>query len=106
MSQFEYVHVDIHNVIHRPSVFNWYRYQEIFDQCTNLKGIELTTSSKSIEEILPTLSESHQKIWKERIEYFQSKNIRLVKKNEIDGNENLRKKLAKEAGIKWRFHVY
>jgi hypothetical protein len=86
----------------------WNRYQEIFDQCTNLQAIEFTYYGTRrrhfITEVLPTLSESTKQKWNERISYFEKRTIRLADKNEIFGNQNLKKKLAKEAGISWRFH--
>ena len=111
VSQLEYIHVNIYWAIKydQPFVREWDRYKEIFDQCTNLQTIELSIfreGQKSIEQILPDLNETNQNIWKERIAYFQSRNIRLAKGGEISTNENLRKKLAKEAGIKLRFHIY
>lgn len=84
----------------------WDTYQESFDQCTNLKAIELDTPSDGnfIKKILPNLSQIEQEIWNERISYFQARGIHLAGANEISGNKNLRKKFANTAEITWKFH--
>jgi len=84
-----------------PMGNGWDRYKEYFDQCTNLQAIELTVYGNSVTK--NNLPKFEQDVWKERISYFQKRGIRLVDKNEIRGNENLKKKLAKEAGITWKF---
>jgi len=50
------------------------------------------------------MPEANQKIWNERISYFQARGIRLANENEIRNNKILKTKLAKEAGFTWRFH--
>lgn len=82
----------------------WDRYREIFDQCVNLKAIELRTDMGHVLAVLPTLPEDEQEAWNKRISYFQARGIRLANKNEISDNEHLRTKLAKLAGATWRFH--
>jgi hypothetical protein len=82
----------------------WDRYQDVFDQFTNLKAIELTYANKTLLDVLPEFPPEKQEIWKKRIVYFQKRGIRLAKRNEIEDNENLQIQLAKEAGISWRFH--
>jgi hypothetical protein len=104
VSQIQHIHVNINAVYDRPFESGWDRYQEIFDQCANLQAIEITEGGKSIDQILLDLSETNQNIWKERIAYFQTRTIRVVNWCEIT-NETLREKVAKEAGIKWRFHI-
>ena len=90
-----------------PMEDGWDRYQEIFDQCTNLKAIELVYGRRTLCETLPNLSEPVQEIWQERLSYFEARGIRVVDKlNKIGGNANLQKKLAKEAGITWRFDFH
>jgi hypothetical protein len=116
--QIQYAHFYI--VCKKPMIHGWDRYKEILNHCTNLKAIEFTSismrdtrfgptiresSAKFIEEVLPYLAETHQQIWKERIAYFEERGIRLADNKEIEGNEILRSKLAKEAGIKWRFYL-
>ena len=101
----EYVHVFIYHP-NSPMRHDWNKYQEIFDQCINLKAIEfdkMESTAEFVTETLPKLSEANQEIWKERISYFQARGIRITYKNEIRGNENLKMKLAKEAGITWKF---
>jgi len=89
-----------------PMQWGWDRYQETFDQCVNLKAIEFGDihDANFVAEILPKLSEVNQEIWKERISYFQARGIHIANRNEIRGNENLRIKIAKEAGVTWKFH--
>merc|ERR1712034_252979 len=104
----QYAHFYIYD-LKNPMSAGWDRYREIFDQCKNLKAIEFTSyragGQKSfIEDILPTLTEDYQQIWEERITYFEARSIRLADRNEILENEDLQSKLAKEAGITWRFY--
>jgi len=105
-SHLEYVHVYID--AKNPMRLGWDRYQELFDQCINLKAIELGaySSSNFVTETLPSMPEANQEIWKERISYFQARGIRIANLNEIQGNENLRIRVAKEAGVTWKFHFY
>jgi hypothetical protein len=107
ISALEYLEVIIEDP-EKPMDNNWDRYQEYFDQCRNLKEIEFVYDWKKnfITEILPNISEENQKIWKERISYFQARRIRLVNIGDIKNNEALRSKLEKEEGISWRFHFY
>jgi hypothetical protein len=104
--QIQYAHFYIHD-FKNPMSDGWDGYREIFDQCTNLKAIEFTSyragrQKSFIEDILPTLTEENQQIWKERITYFEARGIRLADHKEIYQNENLQSKLAKEAEITWR----
>jgi len=55
---------------------------------------------------LSQLPETTQNIWQERISYFKARGIRIVGDGEIYENENLETKLAKEAGVTWKFHFY
>jgi hypothetical protein len=87
---------------HDPMANGWDRYREIFDQCVNLKAMEFGPSNLKTE-VLPTLSKTDQDIWKERFCYFQKRGIRIAENNEICVNQNLRQRLAKEAGITWIF---
>ena len=59
----------------------WDRYQEIFDQCINLKAIEFQgpKGKNFVTETLPNLSEVNQEIWKERICYFHAAFVLLIK---------------------------
>ena len=87
--------------------FSWDKYQESFDQCLNLKAIELTWLDEDGNGItLSQISEANQKLWQERISYFKARGICIVDDDEIWGNENLQMKLAKEAGVTWKFHFY
>merc|ERR1712034_82053 len=106
ISAVEYLHVKI-DFPEDPMTYNWDRYQGYFDQCRNLKEIELRCQRKNfITEILPNISQKNQKIWKELISYFQAHRIRLANYGDISKNETLRNKLAKEAGVSWRFHFH
>lgn len=80
------------------------RYKEILDQCINLKAIEICADDHLSINLIPNLLNPSQQIWRERILYLQARGIRLAGKNEIHGNENLKMKLVKEAGITWKFH--
>ena len=105
-SHLQYAHAHIYNA-KNPMDNGWDRYQEFFDKWINLKAIELQgTNGDFFTEILPMLSQGNQEIWKERISYFQKRGIRLAHKNEICDNENLQKKLAKEARVRWGFNFY
>merc|ERR1711964_553341 len=103
--QYLFVFVD---AAYDPMAKGWDRYREYFDQCTNLKEIEISIAEHDIpiREYLPNFSKEHQKIWKERISYFQKRGIRLARRGDTYRNENLKNKLAKEAGIPWRFHFF
>jgi hypothetical protein len=108
ISHLQYVQMYIFNS-ENPMYYGWDKYREIFDQCINLKSIEFGvgwTDKNFVTETLPNLSEANQEIWKERISYFQARGIDLASPNEIRNNQNLRTKLAKEAGVTWRFHFY
>jgi hypothetical protein len=105
ISHLQYLHVYIFDPEDLMD-HGWDRYHEIFDQCINLKAIEFDFNGNFMEEILPNLSEANQEIWKERILYFQTRGIHLVGHNKIYDNEKLRNKLAKNAGVKWKFHFY
>jgi len=105
-SHLQYVHFNIWNP-EQPMRDGWNRYRENFDRCINLKAIELEgKTGHFMTETLPNMSEANQEIWNERICYFQARGIRLANQNEIRNNENLRNKLAKEAGATWRFHFW
>merc|ERR1711964_673003 len=87
-----------------PMDLGWDRYQEILDQFSNLKVIQLAglrTEEKFMTDVLPKLSEINQEIWKERLSYFQARGIRIIQ-NFVEF-ENFRKELEKEAGITWSF---
>jgi hypothetical protein len=43
-------------------------------------------------------------IWNDRMEYFKKRGIQIVDPVDIVANEDLQEKVAKEVGIKWRFH--
>jgi hypothetical protein len=85
----------------------WQRYEEIFNQCKNLKAMELSIgeTKQTLPHILSTLSVEEQEIWEPRVAYFKKRGIRFAKVGEIDRNENLRNQVRKEAGIPWIFHI-
>jgi rRNA-processing protein FCF1 len=104
----QYLHAYIEAEL--PMEDGWENYKQIFDQFSNLKAIELDPVRSDwehfITDVLPNLSEPNKDIWEERISYFQKRDIRIVGKNKIYENEKLKKRLAKEAGLNWRFHIY
>jgi len=75
-----------------------------------LKAIEIIKSGGEdknfISEILPSWSETHQRIWKERMSYFKQRGICVTNKREICRNKVLQKQLAKKAGVTWRFDFW
>jgi len=92
--QLEYAHIHINPS--NPMMAGWNRYQEIFDQCINLKAIELalvTNDAEFVTEIFPKMSEANQEIWK-------------ANQGEILFNENLQMKVAKESRVTWTFHFH
>jgi hypothetical protein len=61
----------------------WNRYQDIFDQCTNLKAIELRSWDKEIlSDNLYKLTAENQQFWKNVITYFKKRGIHLAKLGE------------------------
>merc|ERR1712034_215994 len=106
VSRLQYLQVDIYDP-EEPMHWGWDKYQESFDQCLNLKAIELTWRDEDGDIIsLSQISETNQKIWQERISYFKARGIRIVDDGEIHENENLQMKLAKKAGVTWKFHFW
>merc|ERR1711925_15452 len=107
ISGVQYIHVCIEQP--EESMRNgWDKYQDIFDQCLNLKAIELTWMGRyrATAAALSQVSAANQTIWNERISYFKARGIRIVDGGEIYNNENLQTKLAKEAGVTWKFCFY
>merc|ERR1712034_272025 len=110
VSGLQYLHVYIY-CPEKPMWYGWDKYQEILDRCFNLKEVELTWSHFQIEcqnnkfrkITLSQVSEVNQNIWKERISYFKARGIRIVGEGDIYRNKNLQTKLAKEAGVTWKF---
>jgi len=87
----------------------WDENLERFDHYLNLKAVEITWMSweaedTSVQTSLSQISEANQNILQERMSYFKARGIRIVDDGEICGNENLQMKLAKEAGVTWKFH--
>lgn len=86
----------------RPMLCGWEKFQEIFDQCVNLRAIAFTWGDyDSRSPTMPELSLVNENIWNKRMEYFKKRGIQIVDTNEIEDNENLRMKIMKEAGITW-----
>lgn len=106
-NEVEYLHVvvfiDDDGCVHDSS---WDRYQEIFDQCSKLKQIAFHFEDEEGEEI----SFDDLKViwigWNEKVEYFKNRGIQIVKHHAIVENQDLQLKVAKEAGLKWRFNFY
>jgi hypothetical protein len=86
----------------------WDENLESLDHCLNLKAFEPIWMSCENENGVETsfwqISEAKQNIWQERMSYFKARGIRIVDDGEICGIENLQMKLAKEAGVTWKFH--
>jgi len=103
VSGLQYLHIFI-DYPKEPMTCGWDKYQQIFDQCLNLKGVELDWGDENGDAItLSQISEPYQTIWQERISYFEARRIRIV---DDVGNENLKTKLAKEAGVTWKFDFH
>jgi len=106
VSGLQYLHVIIDS-IGEPMGYGWDKYQEILDQCLNLKAVEFTWfDENSSKTTLSQISEPYQNIWQERMSYFKARGIRIVDDGEIDENEHLQTKLAKQAGVTWKFHFH
>jgi len=91
-----------------PSFYGWTNYKNVFDQCSNLKQISITRDfpTNSLKYFFPQMSEQNKAIWRERMTYFEKRGIKIVEKNKIYENENLRAKVAQEAGLRWKFHFW
>jgi hypothetical protein len=93
-----------------PTEDSWGNYRQIFDQFSNLEAIELEPMDMNwqsfITDVLPNLLEPSKKIWQERISYFEKCGIKIMEKKQIVENGALELRLAKEAGVTWRFHIY
>merc|ERR1712034_170664 len=106
VSGLQYLHVWMFDA-EEPMIHGWDKYQESFDQCLNLKAIEVTWMDEYYDRTsLSQISDTNKKIWQERISYFKARGIRVVDDGEIYENENLEMKLAKEAGVTWKFHFW
>jgi hypothetical protein len=92
----------------KPMDYGWDNYRDTFDDCVNLKAITFSWGDESYHKrpSMPALSVENQSIWQERMEYFKARGIQIVDVKEITDNESLRMKLAKDAGITWKFHFY
>jgi len=103
LSHLQYIHFYIRDE-DDPMSDGWDRYQEVFDQCTNLKAIELIDcdGDNFTTEFLPILYDNHQTIWKQRLAYFQKRGIRIASLNEI--RYHTREKLVKELGLTWSIY--
>lgn len=86
--------------------YGWNRFQDIFNQCTNLKVIELGYywRQRIISDVLPWLPHETQQFWENVIAYLKKRGIHIAKHGEIYQNEKLRNQVAKEAKVSWRFH--
>merc|ERR1711964_561540 len=79
-----------------PTDHGWTNYKNIFDQCSNLKEIELFSVSegKIQKDIFAKMSEPNRAIWQERMTYFEKRGIEILEEKKIYQNENLRAKVA------------
>jgi len=103
VSGVQYLHVTV-GIRQPPMLFGWDKYKEFFDQCLNLKEIELHWNGgcRNKSNISET-SEANQIIWQERIENIKARGIRFVNDGKIFRNKNLEMKVAKESGVTWKF---
>merc|ERR1712034_285115 len=103
----EFIHLDIVSP-DQPLINNWDRYKEIFDKIIQLKAVfhECADENFLTPWFFESLENESQSIWNARIAYFQSRSISIVAPHEIHDNNDLRTKLAKEAGISWKFHFH
>jgi hypothetical protein len=102
--ELEHLFIFIENL--NPMSDGWDRYQDIFDQCLNLKQIALYKTSGDDHELHGNfkISDDLPNIWKNRIAYFQKRGIKIVEdENEFFENDEFELKLTKAAGVKWRF---
>jgi len=99
-SQLQFLHLQ--NIWKYHSDYDANVFQDILDQCSNLKAIAFSNHKKENEDF-SKCSEKNRENWQERITYLQSRGIEILHKDEIFQNETLQLKLAQEAGIKWRF---
>lgn len=116
VSRLQYLHVLIYSIETSISK-GWDKYREIFDLCSNLKAVELTWHRQFRRKTtLAQVPEGNQNFWLERISYFETRGIRIVDGGEIfayqwtsplshTGPWPLQTKLAKEAGITWKFQL-
>jgi hypothetical protein len=102
VSGIQYLHVWIYNT-ETPMRCGWDKYQEIFDQCLNLKAIELSWMRNYEFGAFVQVSAANQNIWQERMSYFKTRGIRIADDRKIFLNANLETKLAKEASVTWKF---
>jgi len=102
VSGVQYLHVTV-GIRQPPMLFGWDKYKEFFDQCLNLKEIELHWNGgcRNKSNISET-SEANQIIWQERIENIKARGIRFVNDGEIFRNK-MEMKVAKESGVTWKF---
>jgi hypothetical protein len=108
-NQIEYANIGV--LSNYPNDLGWGRYRDILDQCINLKEIALSCRRRNfmadfIVDILPSLPNAMKKIWEERISYFDARNIRVVNRDAILDNKDFHTQLAKDARIRWRFHLH
>jgi hypothetical protein len=103
----EFIHLDIVSP-DQPLINNWDRYKEIFDKIIQLKAVSFECADENFLTpwFFESLENESQSIWNARIAYFQSRSISIVAPHEIHDNNDLRTKLAKEAGISWKFHFH
>ena len=93
--QYLHVMVDINN----PMLHGWDRYESIFNQCPNLKVINIDFDMD--EDDFDSLDIFDK--WDSRYKFFESRGIKLVDDSfEIFDNKKLQLKVAQESGIKWR----
>jgi hypothetical protein len=102
------------NVSGDPDEDGWDDYQNFFEACSQLKGIQINAwgtwnfNDKSyFSNILPTTisrieNPTIQEIWKNRILYIKSLGVKIVPENEILCSVD---NLIKEANISWRFEM-
>lgn len=86
--------------LHFEKIEGWDRYEKIFDQCVELKGIAFGFDPYTRTNLV----KKNEPIWKQRLAYFASRNIEILHENEIRSNE-LQLKCAKRTGLKLRFHI-
>jgi hypothetical protein len=107
-NELEYVKIGVN--VFLPMERGWDRYQEIFDQCNKLKQIAFDFYDENFRALeLSDLVEdefNNFNLWNQRIVYFKKRGIQIVNKNKISRNKVLQAKIAKEIGIKWRFHFW
>jgi len=107
VSQVQYLEIKID--ADAKLLYSWDIYQEILGEFVNLKAIafkDVRSCQDFIKFTLPNLNHSTQKIWNDRFSYFKSLGIEILSGDDIHIMQTFFKKIVKEEGVSWGFHIY